>query len=141
VINVKDVKKTKMTSAGAATSRRYYYIFHVTSFFLLASRSSLLLPPSPTLFRPADSLEILSLLDILDRNLQGNVAANGIFRTSVRARYPTNGKPTLEMNTQATLTCFESFINFITFTGFNNLSLSLSLARARAFYTYSRFSE
>lgn len=26
--------------------------------------------------------EILSLLDILDKNLQGNVAANGIFRTS-----------------------------------------------------------
>lgn len=67
----------KITPIGFAVDRRYYFPHR-------PSLSTSIL--STTLFRPEDSFirEILSLLDILDKNLQGNVVANGIFRTSAR---------------------------------------------------------
>lgn len=75
------MQKMIITPVGfAAGLERYYYFPRCISLSLSTS------VPSPTLFRPEDSLvrEILSLLDIQDKNLQGNVAANGIFRTSAR---------------------------------------------------------
>lgn len=68
----------KITSI-VAVDRRYYFPRRLSLSLHLNSYSS-------TLFRPEDFFirEILSLLDILDKNLQGNVIANGIFRTSAR---------------------------------------------------------
>lgn len=74
----------KITPIGFAVDRKIL-LFSTLPLSLSLSFSS---PPilSSTLFRPEDSFirEILSLLDILDKNLQGNVVANGIFRTSAR---------------------------------------------------------
>lgn len=77
----------KITPIGFAVDRIYYFPCRLS--LSLSHTLSLLLSTSilfSTLFRPEDSFirEILSLLDILDKNLQGNVVAYGIFRTSAR---------------------------------------------------------
>lgn len=76
--NVKDNRQNENNAIGFAEDRRYYFPRRLSL--------SLYLDPTSTLFRPEDSFirEILSLLDILDKNLQGNVVASGIFRTSAR---------------------------------------------------------